>query len=54
MTYKLLSEGFKLITAIHPSSIIATAATIEISSCVMVSADFNPYIQIGRDVIVNS
>jgi len=54
VTYKLLSEGFKLITAIHPSSIIATAATIEISSCVMVSADFNPYIQIGRDVIVNS
>jgi sugar O-acyltransferase (sialic acid O-acetyltransferase NeuD family) len=54
VTKQLLKEGYRLTTAIHPSSIVATTVTIDIASCVMAGAVLNPHVHIGKGVIVNT
>lgn len=51
---KLEQDGFFLITAIHPSSIIGRGATIGIGSVVMAGVVVNSDTKIGENVIINT
>lgn len=47
-------EGFNLVTAIHPSAIIASDVTIGGGSVICASAVINPGAKIGKNVIINT
>ena len=47
-------EGFLLATAIHPSAVVASDATIAVGTVVAAGAVVNPGARIGENVIVNT
>ena len=51
---ELTKEGFSLTTIVHPSAIVAESVLIEEGSCVFAGVVLNPYITIGKGVIVNT
>jgi sugar O-acyltransferase (sialic acid O-acetyltransferase NeuD family) len=55
---RFLSElevaGFSLATIVHPSAVIASSVVIEEGSCVFAVAVLNPFVQIGKGVIINT
>jgi sugar O-acyltransferase (sialic acid O-acetyltransferase NeuD family) len=51
---ELTLEEFSLATIIHPSAVIASSVVIEEGSCVFAGAILNPYVNIGKGVIVNT
>ncbi len=53
-TKYLLSEGFKLATLIHPSSVVSKYAKIEVGAVVMAGAVVNPFACIGVASIINT
>lgn len=50
----LLSEGFKLETLIHPSSVVSKYAKVEAGSVVIAGAVINPFACIGLGTIINT
>jgi len=51
---ELVIEGFSLATIIHPSAVVASSVVIEDGSCIFAGAILNPYVQIGKGVIINT
>ena len=51
---ELTSEGASIATVIHPSAVIATSAIVGPGSCVLAGAILNPFVQIGKGVIINT
>ena len=51
---ELTDEGFLLTTIVHPSAIVAESVLIEEGSCVFAGVVLNPYVTIGKGVIVNT
>jgi len=50
----LLSEGFKLATLIHPSSVVSRYAKVEVGTVVMAGAIINPFASVGLGSIINT
>lgn len=48
------ANGFKLITAIHPSAVISQHASIGTGTVIMANAVVNPCCKIGNNVIINT
>ena len=51
---ELISEGASIASVIHPSAVIAPTAIIEEGSCVLAGSILNPFVQIGKGVIINT
>jgi UDP-perosamine 4-acetyltransferase len=51
---KALANGFSLVNAIHPRSIIASSAHLGQGVTIMAGAIVNPDVQIGDNVIINT
>ena len=48
------SQGFHLVTLIHPNATVADSAQIGVGSVVMAGAVINPYAKLGKGCIVNT
>ena len=51
---ELIAEGASIATVIHPSAVISTSAIIGEGSCVLAGAILNPFVQVGKGVIINT
>jgi len=51
---ELINEGASIATVLHPSAVIAPSAIIEEGSCVLAGSILNPFVQIGKGVIINT
>ena len=51
---ELMSEGASIATVIHPSAVIATSAIVGAGSCVLAGAIVNPFVKVGKGVIINT
>ena len=49
-----IKKGYNLVSAIHPSAIVAKSADIGIGITIMATAVINPHNRIGQNVIINT
>ena len=51
---QLTKEGFLFATIIHPSAVVAENVSIDAGTCLLAGVVVNPYVRIGKGVIVNT
>lgn len=51
---RLVKQGMRVVSLIHPMAVVADTARIDIGSVIMAGGVVNPYAEIGQGVIVNT
>ena len=51
---ELSKEEFTLTNIVHPSAVISKSVTIDVGTCVLAGVVLNPFVKIGKGVIINT